>query len=174
MTSPDTAVLKYQQQFEVKQRNVCSKRSQIHLKVIQFPYINLCMLAYFSSLGGKKLFTCGWHRCPNEFSSAARSRRSPWSTPQARPPDPLLPAEASASEATLRGREKQLMDHLPVRGGSVKVRTKRREKSTKLPLRAFGNIYPPFIVAPLPRNSEHRRRGSAFFSGLQSQTLATV
>lgn len=42
--------------------------------------------------------------------------------------------------------------YLPVRGGSVNVRTKRREKSTKLLLSAFGNIYPPFIVTPLFRN----------------------
>lgn len=41
---------------------------------------------------------------------------------------------------------------IPVRGGSVNVRTKRREKRTKLPLSAFGNIYPPFIVTPLFRN----------------------
>lgn len=34
---------------------------------------------------------------------------------------------------------------LPVRGGSVIVRMKRR--STKPPLSAFGNIYPPFIVS---------------------------
>lgn len=42
--------------------------------------------------------------------------------------------------------------YLPARGGSVKVRTKRREKRTKLLLSAFGNIYPPFIVTPLSRN----------------------
>ena len=35
---------------------------------------------------------------------------------------------------------------LPVRGGSVTVRTKRRERMTKLLLSAFGNIYPPFII----------------------------
>lgn len=32
------------------------------------------------------------------------------------------------------------------------MRTKRREKRTKLPLSAFGNIYPPFIVTLLFRN----------------------
>lgn len=45
------------------------------------------------------------------------------------------------------------------------MRTKRREKRTKLLLSAFGNIYPPFIVTPLFRNVnkytedlQHRRR----------------
>lgn len=53
-----------------------------------------------------------------------------------------------------------------MRGGSVKVRTKRREKRTKMLLRAFGNIYPPFIVTPLFRNLKYKHRGSAtFFSG---------
>lgn len=33
-------------------------------------------------------------------------------------------------------------------------------------LRAFGNIYPPFIVTPLFRNLKYKHRGSAtFFSG---------
>lgn len=51
--------------------------------------------------------------------------------------------------------------YLPVRGGSVNVRTKRREKRTKLLLSAFGNIYPPFIVTPLSRNLKHIQRISA-------------
>lgn len=42
--------------------------------------------------------------------------------------------------------------YLPVRGESVTVRTKRREKRRKLLLSAFGNIYPPFIVTLLSRN----------------------
>lgn len=41
------------------------------------------------------------------------------------------------------------------------MRTKRREKRTKLLLRAFGNIYPPFIVTPLFRNLKYIHRGSA-------------
>lgn len=44
--------------------------------------------------------------------------------------------------------------HLPVRGGSVKVRTNRRDKTrTKLLLSAFGNIYPPFIVVPTQKEN---------------------
>lgn len=41
------------------------------------------------------------------------------------------------------------------------MRTKRREKRTKMLLRAFGNIYPPFIVTPLFRNLKYMHRGSA-------------
>lgn len=48
-----------------------------------------------------------------------------------------------------------------MRGGSVNVRTKRREKRTKLLLRACGNIYPPFIVTPLFRNLKYIQRGPA-------------
>lgn len=73
-----------------------------------------------------------------------------------------LPAGASVSPGgksavftkTQTTSHKQI--HLPVRGGSVNVRTKRREKRTKLLLSAFGNIYPPFIVTPLFRNFSKR------------------
>lgn len=56
--------------------------------------------------------------------------------------------------SAVHGKEKQpgVNLYLPVRGGSVNARTKRREKRTKLLLSAFGNIYPPFIVTPLSRN----------------------
>ena len=46
---------------------------------------------------------------------------------------------------------------LPVFGGSVCARAKRREKKTKQLLSAFGNIYPPFIVARLLRNKTPER-----------------
>lgn len=77
------------------------------------------------------------------------------------PPHFLRPARHG--NVSKRGRKQQLGGfkrdiYLPVRGGSVNVRTKRREKRTKLLLSALGNIYPPFIVTPLSRNVKQRPR----------------
>ena len=110
-----------------------------------------------------------------QYSSGLKNHQSPLAHPAGLyPPDLQL----SASSCNLRfslflseqspremcAKEKQLKIYLPARGGSVNVRTKRREKRTKLLLSAFGNIYPPFIVTPLFRNVKkytevlHRRR----------------
>lgn len=77
-------------------------------------------------------------------------------------PDLTLPVESLRLRADPYGNVKRnFAGYLPVRGGSVNVRTKRREKRTKLLLRACGNIYPPFIVTPLFRNLKYIQRGPA-------------
>lgn len=88
----------------------------------------------------------------------------------------LLTAVISVSSPQECMQRKTTRMYLPVRGGSVNVRTKRREKRTKLLLSAFGNIYPPFIVTPLSRNLKHIPRicaaaAAAALSGVITLTV---
>lgn len=104
------------------------------------------------------------HAVQQRLSSGLKNHRSPWFLQQAFPPDLPLSAPScnlrppplffffpAEPEGMCAQRKQLLKVYLPVRGGSVNVRTKRREKRTKLLLSAFGNIYPPFIVTPLFR-----------------------
>lgn len=74
-------------------------------------------------------------------------------------PSKTTGTRSKSNDANNKRENKQHKTKVPVRGGSVKVRTK-REKRTKLPLSAFGNIYPPFIVTPLFRNFSKMYRRS--------------